>query len=85
MSSVSDSSSSSDCSFDALENEPLYAVLSQFLVADESNKNIATVLADIASELKAIRLALQTKNESRGRGAGHNVESSIFISNANSD
>jgi hypothetical protein len=49
--------SESECSFDGVENEPMFAVLSQFLVTNK-NKNIAQVLADIANELKQINVSL---------------------------
>lgn len=41
-----------------LSNERMYYVLSQFFETDD-HKNVTTVLADIASELKALRKAVE--------------------------
>jgi hypothetical protein len=57
MSQVFSDSSDDDCSFDGVDNEPMFAVLSQFLVTNK-NKNIASVLADICEELKGINKSL---------------------------
>jgi len=61
------SSSSSDASstlssegnqiHDIVADEPLYYVLTQFLVTDDG-RNIATVLSELTSEVKELRLAM---------------------------
>ena len=57
MSEEFSDSDESECSIDGVENEPMFAVLSQFLVTNK-NKNIAQVFADIATELKQINVSL---------------------------
>lgn len=42
---------------DLIENEPLYHVLAEFLQTSD-NKNITTVLNDICTELKLLRVAI---------------------------
>ena len=51
------SDSESESNFDIVENEPMFAVLSQFLVTNK-NKNIAQVMADLVCELSQIKVAL---------------------------
>lgn len=42
---------------DLIENEPLYHVLAEFLQTQD-NKNITTVLNDICTELRLLRVAI---------------------------
>lgn len=52
-------SSDDDQINDIVLDEPMFYILTQFLETKDG-KNIATVLDDIATELKAIRATLQT-------------------------
>lgn len=50
---VSSESGSEISNLEEILNEPMYYILMQFLVS-EDGKNIATILADLAKELKRL-------------------------------
>jgi hypothetical protein len=49
---------------DIIESEPMYYVLSQFFESANSNKNVATILDNILTELKDLRIAIQNQDKS---------------------
>jgi hypothetical protein len=57
--SDSDSVTSDSIGSYKVEDEPIFNVLSQFLVSDE-DKNIATVLNDICQQLKEMNATLRS-------------------------
>ena len=62
LSDLSSEASNADPALDMVLEEPMYYVLSQFLLTDDQ-KNIATILQELVAELKDIKAVLASSKK----------------------